>query len=228
MEKKTYDWVLFDADDTLFHFDAFTGLQRLFSSFDVLFTGDDYAQYQTINQTLWDLYQQGKIGADDVKKGRFEAWGQRLQREPDELNTAFLEKMLDVSVPLEGSHDLLISLAGHSKLGIITNGFTQLQESRLLQTGFNQHFELVVVSEEVGFAKPHKAIFDYALSKMGQPLRESVLMVGDNPFTDILGGLNAGFDTCWLNVHKKPRPSDIEPHYEVASLKELQSLILKN
>ena len=49
---KDWDCILFDADDTLFHFDAFAGLQRLFASYDVQFTAQDYADYQAINKPL--------------------------------------------------------------------------------------------------------------------------------------------------------------------------------
>ncbi|MGS0725448.1 pyrimidine 5'-nucleotidase, partial [Shewanella sp. 0m-11] len=58
-----YKWVLFDADETLFHFDAFQGLQLMFSRFDVDFTRQDFLQYQTVNQPLWVDYQDGKLTA---------------------------------------------------------------------------------------------------------------------------------------------------------------------
>ena len=54
--------------------------------------------------------------------------------------------------------------------------------------------------------------------------RERVLMVGDTPETDILGGINAGLETCWLNTSKQI--STIKPHYEVASLHELHDLLM--
>ena len=57
---------------------------------------------------------------------------------------------------------------------------------------------------------------------MGQPERANILMVGDNPDSDILGGINAGFDTCWLNSSNKPAPEGVIPLYTVASLLELQ------
>ncbi len=41
---------------------------------------------------------------------------------------------------------------------------------------------------------------------MGEVDLERVLMVGDNPDSDVLGGMNAGIDTCWLNVHSKSCP----------------------
>ena len=60
---KPYDWILFDADETLFHFDAQQGLRRMFARFDVVFTEQDFAAYQTVNQPLWVDYQNCKINA---------------------------------------------------------------------------------------------------------------------------------------------------------------------
>lgn len=51
-----YDWVLFDADETLFHFDAFAGLQRMMEKFGVTFTQTDFALYQEVNKPLWVDY----------------------------------------------------------------------------------------------------------------------------------------------------------------------------
>ncbi len=51
-------------------------------------------------------------------------------------------------------------------------------------------------------------------------------MVGDNPHSDILGGLNFGIETCWLNVHQHRKPDGITPHYEVTSLHELREILL--
>ena len=61
---------------------------------------------------------------------------------------------------------------------------------------------------------------------MGQPNRDAILMVGDNPHSDIQGGLNAGIDTCWLNRLGEDKPDNITPHYEVGSLTELQKMLL--
>jgi 5'-nucleotidase len=123
--------------------------------------------------------------------------------------------------------DLLNTLRGKVKLGIITNGFTKLQQVRLERTEFRDHFDVLIISEQVGVAKPHPDIFEYALSVMGHPSREQVLMVGDNPDSDILGGLNAGLHTCWVNANNRPEPMNIKPHYQVSSLSELESLLVQ-
>ncbi|MGA0588287.1 HAD hydrolase-like protein [Dyella sp. KRB-257] len=51
-------------------------------------------------------------------------------------------------------------------------------------------------------------------------------MVGDNPHSDILGGLNAGVHTCWFNPHGHNTPEGITPHHQVRSLTELQAWLL--
>ncbi|MBK4724992.1 pyrimidine 5'-nucleotidase [Pantoea agglomerans] len=223
---KDWDWILFDADDTLFHFDAFAGLQRLFQQYDVQFSRADYDDYQAINKPLWVDYQNGAISSLQLQHQRFESWAAKLDVTAQDLNSGFLSAMAEICTPLVGAVDLLNALKGRVKMGIITNGFTALQQARLERTGFLGVFDLLVISEQVGYAKPHPAIFDYALTRMGNPARERVLMVGDNPDSDILGGINAGLATCWLNAEGRAQPEGINPTWQVTSLKELQDKLV--
>ncbi|WP_298625695.1 pyrimidine 5'-nucleotidase [uncultured Legionella sp.] len=224
---KNYSWILFDADETLFHFDAYRGLVLMFAKLGILFTRENYEEYERVNKPLWTEYQNGQINAQQLQSRRFAPWEEKLQTPAQELNRAFMTVMADICAPLDGALSLLNSLKGKSKLGVITNGFIELQQLRLERTGLKDHFDVFVISEEVGHAKPHPRIFDHTLSLMGDPSREDVLMVGDNPDADILGGLNAGLDTCWLNVHNTVAPEGITPHYEVRSLAELESLLVR-
>ena len=217
-----YDWILFDADETLFEFDAYRGLQQMFVRYDVDFSKNDFIEYQSLNKPLWDQYQQGAITATQLQHQRFQAWAQRLSQSPAQLNRDFLAAMAEICQPLHGVTNLLNALRGRVKLGIITNGFTELQQVRLERTGFLEHFDLLVISEQVGVAKPHPDIFEHALAAMGTPARDRVLMVGDNPDSDIVGGHLAGLHTCWLNADNKPTPNYINPHYQVASMAELE------
>jgi putative hydrolase of the HAD superfamily/5'-nucleotidase len=225
---KKYDWILFDADNTLFHFDAYKGLKLMFSQFGVEFTEHDYQEYESINQPLWVQYQKGEITAQYLQKQRFNSWAEKLTMSSIDLNHAFLCAMTEISHPLEGAISLLENLKGKSKLGIITNGFAELlQQARLERTGIKEHIDLLVMSEKVGVAKPHRDIFEHALAAMGNPDRDQVLMVGDNLDSDIIGGINVGVHTCWLNADQKIAPPHIIPHYEVPSLADLERLLLK-
>jgi 5'-nucleotidase len=222
---KPYEWILFDADDTLFHFDAYGGLRNMFAGYGVDFGEGDYRSYTELNKPLWVDYQDGRISAQQLQQQRFVVWAERLQVPAAQLNSAFLSAMADICAPLDGAVDLLDTLRGRAKLGIITNGFTELQRVRLERTGLRGHFDVLVISEEVGFAKPHLGIFDHAHALMGKPEREGVLMVGDKAETDILGGINAGFETCWFNPAGLPAPEGITPHYQVDSHAQLQRLL---
>jgi 5'-nucleotidase len=218
-----YDWILFDADDTLFHFDALSGLKHMFATYNIDFTKKDYDEYQVKNKALWVEYQNGIITAKELQTQRFGAWAEKLKTSSQILNSAFLTAMAKICTTLDGAVELLNSLRGNYKLGIITNGFTELQRVRLESTGLKDHFDLLVVSEEVNYAKPHRGIFDHALNLMGNPARERVLMVGDTLESDIQGGINAGMDTCWLNT-KNIVAGSIKPTHQVTSLAELQQI----
>ncbi|MGB2065090.1 MAG: pyrimidine 5'-nucleotidase, partial [Marinomonas gallaica] len=56
-----YSHFLFDADETLFKFDAFAGLQHIFQQFDVYFDMTHFEEYQKLNKPLWVQYQNGDI-----------------------------------------------------------------------------------------------------------------------------------------------------------------------
>ncbi|MEO3992260.1 pyrimidine 5'-nucleotidase [Pseudocitrobacter cyperus] len=222
-----WDWIFFDADETLFTFDSFSGLQRMFLDYSVTFTAEDFQDYQAVNKPLWVDYQNGAITSLQLQRQRFVGWGEQLSVPPEELNDAFMNAMAEICAPLPGAASLINALKGKAKLGIITNGFTSLQQIRLERTGFRDYFDLLIISEEVGVAKPDRRIFDHALELAGNPDRSRVLMVGDTAESDILGGMNAGWSTCWLNAHQRPLPDGIKPDWTVSSLSELELLLCK-
>ena len=173
-------------------------------------------------------YQNGAITSLQLQHARFLSWAERLNVPPGSLNDAFINAMAEICSPLPGAVSLLNTIRGKTKIGIITNGFTALQQIRLERTGLRDYFDLMVISEQVGVAKPDPRIFDYALEQAGNPERSRVLMVGDTAESDILGGINSGLSTCWLNAHQREQPVGIQPTWTVASLSELEQLLCKH
>ncbi|MDP1574882.1 MAG: pyrimidine 5'-nucleotidase [Coxiellaceae bacterium] len=220
-----YDWILFDIDETLLRFNSYDALQFLFSSLHTPFTEVDFLSYEAKNKLLWESYQNGHITIKQLQHDRFSALGERFNKNPLDLNATFLEAISHVSMPLDGAINLLDTLKGKAKLGVITNGFTATQEKRIINNGMHHHFDFIVTSESAGVAKPQPAIFDHAFSLMANPNREKVLMIGDTLESDILGGINAGIHTCWLNPYKKIAPDHITPHFEITSLPELENIL---
>jgi 2-haloacid dehalogenase len=83
----------------------------------------------------------------------------------------------------------------------------------------------VVISDEVGVSKPDPGIFDIAFEKMGRPVKDDVLIVGDSLTSDMPGGIAYGIDTCWYNPDQRPRPAELDIRYEIQHLAGLLPIV---
>ena len=108
---------------------------------------------------------------------------------------------------------------------VITNGLKEVQSARLARSSIGGYFAHVVISEEVGAAKPDRRIFDAAFDRMRGPHKEEVLIIGDGLSSDIQGGHDYGIDTCWFNPGRKPRALDLPIRYEIAQLSDLLAIV---
>lgn len=108
------------------------------------------------------------------------------------------------------------------KVAIITNGSTQRQKAKIINTHLNNCFDIIIISEEVGFSKPDKRIFELALNRLNvQP--EAALFVGDDIEKDIGGCQNANIKGIWFNPHMIKNDTEIKPHAEIHSFDRLLS-----
>lgn len=99
----------------------------------------------------------------------------------------------------------LNELAGY-RLGIISNGSVEQQKRKLCQTGIEDFFSVVVISEEVGAAKPRPEIFRAACIQAGCSPRESVY-IGDRLDLDVQASRRAGMRPLWLRRRLEVRPA---------------------
>lgn len=116
------------------------------------------------------------------------------------------------------------------RFGLISN-FTDSSflRSSLRRLGLENYFEFVLVSEEVGWRKPHPLIFNRLLHLMEVEARET-LFVGDDLRCDIFGAKNVGMKTAWI-VRGPDRVADeevnaIQPNFIIHSLEELEELCI--
>ncbi|WP_150540171.1 pyrimidine 5'-nucleotidase [Actinobacillus vicugnae] len=220
-----YHWILFDADETLFSFNSYDGLKTMLARYQIDFSLADYEQFQAINKPLWVAYQNNEITAQDIQTRRFAKLSAQTGVEPLQLNQELMAEMALISKPLDGVMSMLEQLYGKVKMGIITNGFTELQQQRLINTHTQHFFEFVAVSEQIGAAKPDRQVFEYAFALMDEPDKTKILMVGDTLASDILGGNNAGIDTCWFNHVGAKNETTIRSRYEISDIAELIEIV---
>jgi putative hydrolase of the HAD superfamily len=86
----------------------------------------------------------------------------------------------------------------HCKLGIVTNGDSKQQTAKLTRTGILNYFQAVIISDEVGAAKPEPKIFLDACRAL-EVSADDCTFIGDRIDLDIEGSIAAGMDAIWLN-----------------------------
>ncbi|ALX48882.1 HAD family hydrolase [Lentibacillus amyloliquefaciens] len=134
-----------------------------------------------------------------------------------ELAETFQAERRKSQFVFEETFDVLNELKGKYQLLMLTNGSPDLQQTKLRITPeLKPYFEHIVISGAFGKGKPDPSIFDHALELLSVE-KDEVLMVGDNPSSDILGASRAGIQSVWINHHKYD-PGEINPDYEIARL----------
>jgi len=99
------------------------------------------------------------------------------------------------------SVDTIKYLASKYKLGLITNGFTNSQSEKIARSGLKDYFKSILISDELGIAKPSKEIFHLSCQQLEVQPSEAVY-VGDCFYIDIIGALKAGLKAIWVCDNK--------------------------
>jgi putative hydrolase of the HAD superfamily len=108
---------------------------------------------------------------------------------------------------------------------IVTNGGSAMQGRKIDASGLRGLVDAVVISEELGVAKPDPRIFERAMAKIGAVAADS-LFVGDNPEADILGAKGVGMRAAWLRRGREWAYDDQRPDYVLDDISEVRELVL--
>ena len=179
--------------------------------------------YIPINFSYWKLYRDEKITKEFLRYNRLKSSFDKLNIR---LSDDVINKIADdyvISLPINNfliKDTILVLdyLKRKYRLHIITNGFTEVQNKKIVNSKIKKYFYSIIDSETVGVKKPNIKIFDYALRVSGARSKNS-LMIGDNLEADILGALNAGFHAIHFNNNNET------PHEHCLILNELKSLM---
>lgn len=108
-------------------------------------------------------------------------------------------------------------------LGAVTNRAFGGERFRadLRDAGLDIGWDVESVSVEVGFLKPHKAIFDHALKGLGVQPNET-LMVGNSLAEDVAGAQRCGIPAAWRR--SAPDAEGVAPDYEFDEVRELLNI----
>jgi putative hydrolase of the HAD superfamily len=225
--------IFFDLDHTIWDFDrnAEEALQELFvlhelESLGLASASEFIATYTQNNHALWADYHLGKIDKETLRQTRFKKTFTDLGLAPDVVPLTFEDAYVKLCPTKTNlfpyAHETLTYLQDKYTLHLITNGFRESQDIKLQGSGLIKYFQHIIISEEVGFNKPHHGIFEHALNLAGATKKES-LMIGDSLEADVYGALNFGMDAIYFNPLKAEKPNDVP--VQIHSLNELTELL---
>ncbi len=221
--------IFFDLDHTLWDFDknsefAFDTIFKQ-QGFDIELS-DFLNIYIPRNQHYWKLYQDNQITHDDLRYYRLKDVFDALQIEISEsmihlLSDEYIKYLPEYNHLFDGALEMLDYLKPKYQLHIITNGFASVQTKKMKNSNIDHYFETITNSEMAGVKKPHKKIFDFALS-LSNASKEESLMIGDSFEADILGAQNAGIEAIFFN--EQNIQTDM-PVFQVNHLLELKKIL---
>lgn len=104
-----------------------------------------------------------------------------------------------------GSRELLSRLKESVQVGIITNGFKDLQEEKITSLGLSPSIDILIISEVAGYQKPDRRIFETALAVAGSDPAGAVY-IGDSWVVDIVPATACGMKAVWLSRYGQSCP----------------------
>ena len=221
--------LFFDLDDTLLDFKGgeSIAIRQTLAQAGIAPTDEMAALYSAINQSQWELLEEGKLTRDQVLLRRFDILFARLGIQGDSKKTqAVYENLLAQQHPfLPGALELLETLYPKYPLYLVSNGTAAVQDQRLRDSDLSRFFQKIFISERVGADKPSKEFFDRCFAQIPGFSPDQGLIIGDSLTSDMRGGINAGLHTCWFNPKKKPRRGDIPVEFEIRELSELLEIL---
>ena len=227
---RRYDVLLCDADNTIFDF---TKAEENAFAIACAHAGIDGAErllpvYADINSAMWKLLELGGITQSVLRVRRFELFLAAIGRtdiDTRDMGDTFADALGRQSVPLPGAVEAVARWSRVLPVIIVTNGISKVQHGRMEGSEVRHFISGMVISEEVGAAKPDPRMLELAMEKAGVTDRRRALMLGDSLSSDIAAAANAGVDACWFNPRGAGNAKGLPVRYEIRSLDEVDAIL---
>ncbi len=187
-----------------------------------------FAIYNQNNDALWEAYRKKEFTKKELTSHSFQLTFDALNMtgiDALEMNELYLSEMPKQTHLIEGAREILhLAKSRGYRMFIITNGFKEVQQQKLLNTDLAGYFEKLFISEEIKTPKPGRQIFEYAV-KSANAKKQKSLMIGDDWDVDIQGARNFGMDAVFYNRLKDTVDSKHNSVTIIESLNELTDIL---
>ena len=226
-----YKLLIFDLDNTVFDYNRAENfaLDKTLKTYGLNPSDDLRESYRIINEQTWQRLERGEITSMQLRLMRFEEFGSvhGIKWNAAEVSRIYLDNLGLGGFLIEGADTLLFELERNFRLASVTNGISDVQRARLKNSPLDGMFKPLIISDEVGVAKPDPGIFEVLLEQAGVEDRTDVLMIGDSLSSDIAGAVAAGIDCCWYNPSGITAGNDVHPDYEISVLSDVKQIVLR-
>ncbi|WP_047246290.1 YjjG family noncanonical pyrimidine nucleotidase [Maribacter thermophilus] len=221
--------VFFDLDHTLWDFEKNSSLtfEKILAEHKIDIALESFLEvYVPANLSFWKLYREEKITKAELRYQRlktvFDQIGYCVTDDIiHSLSDEYINHLSSYNHLFPNTISVLDYLRPKYNLHIITNGFQEIQERKLKNSGIHHYFKQIIDSEMAGVKKPNPVIFELALQKASTDPDKSI-MIGDSLEADILGAKSVGFHTIHFNPHEEP-VHDYSPI--ITELQEIKSYL---
>ena len=231
-----YDILLWDIDGTLMDFKQSEAMALSQSLRDIGIepTEEMVPDYSRINLSYWKRLEKGELTKEEVLVGRFVEFLGKYHIEADakEFLGRYENYLSHVWFIQDDSLDVCRMLKEKGfRQYVVTNGWVEVQKTKLYESGFDQIMDGAFISDEIGVPKPKKEFFEACFEKIfgtSQPReadRKRVLIIGDSLTSDMQGGINVGIDCCWYRNPGEENPENLPVDYEIQELHEIYRVL---
>ncbi len=231
--RKSYRHLFFDFDDTLWDFESNSkvALNEVFDNYRLSRFFVDFKQFYDFyvpkNKELWKLYPLGLISRKQLDLERFLYPLSQVGLHDEELAICLSKDYLAICPTktnlMPHALKLLQYLESDYNMYILSNGLAAIQEVKIKSCGIGKYFKKIFLSDNIGYYKPDRRIFEYALKSVNARKNESI-MIGDNFATDIAGAKNTGMHQIYLTSNQTETLPFL-PTYMVQSLAEIKEIL---
>lgn len=238
---RKYETLIFDLDDTLI--DNKESIRYAFKiileKLGIEYNDNLFLEWKKFDDLYWHRFESGEINIPNKVKilenkitylrvYRFIQFFKELNlcfENAIILNELYCNMLAENVVEIEGARELLQYLNPNYKIFIATNGPKDAATNKIYKGKLSFYISSIISSEEVEFLKPSTEFFNFLFRKIENKDKSKMLLIGDSLTTDILGGMNNGIDTCWLNSNNIPLPEEYSPTMTTDKLLKLKKIL---
>lgn len=218
-----FDTILFDLDDTIH--DRNRSLCRFVDLFKLkYFDSLDYNSKLIIKDIFLEIDCQGYRPREEMFKELQDRVLWKCKPNLKELIDFWNVEFPKCAVPKPNLYNVLdYFIDKNIKIGIVTNGNSAFQNTKIDKLNLRKYMKTIIISEEVGIRKPDPKIFHLALSKINSN-NKTTLFVGDNPLIDIKGAIDSSLIPIWLSHGQVWNIKNYIPKYIINNIFELMQI----